>query len=312
MDWSPTIVLTHSESNANAVRELRPILVNGLRNSGVARIRVAWNAPTYSIQALSNFVRAVSESLGVLLPQSYRNQRISLIRDSGGNYGSHTARGHETSAALAFHSDRADISILLYVRSALVGGQVSVVSYEEAATRLADMDASSFRILMHDLPFDLREERLFEEPRWLLHPVFWQTKRGIRGYYIRRFITDSQRHGDCPRLSGEQQQALDAFDAILETLRKPRTFAPQSGDLLVLDNYRVMHAREAFVGGPRNEGRLAIRAWVSPFESDTLPGFMLPAVGALQGGCIRGGVSRAKRFRDMLGRIPNLQKEFHK
>jgi hypothetical protein len=254
------------------------------------------------VRSLCSFVRRLSGSLGILLPQSYRNNRIALIRDGGRDYKHHSTRGHDTSAALPFHSDRCDVTVLLYVRAASEGGRVSVVSYGDAAARLAQVDAGLYSILLEAFPFDLREERLYEEPRWLMRPVLWHSPNGLRGHYIRRFIVDSRRHLDCPKLSCRQIDALDAFDSVLASLARGSTFAPQAGDVFVVDNYRVAHAREAFVDDPDRDGRLAIRAWLAPFHSETLPHVLLPMVGATQGGCVRGGIGRSKRFHAMLGR----------
>lgn len=272
-----------------------------VRQNGAARTRLLDDPAAYPVPVLVRLVRELAAHLGALVPQTHRGNRISLIRNEQRDYAQPATRGHQTNAALGFHSDRCDLALLLYVRVAVSGGGLSVVSYDDAARDLAAADPTALEALYGDFPFDLRDERIFPEPLWHSRPVLWRTGHAVRGHYIRRFIDDSQRHADCPRLRPAQRRALDALDGVLAVARKDTAFQPVPGELLVLDNYRVMHAREEFTD-TRGQTRLAIRAWVAPYDSEPLPDFLAPLAGAVAAGTFRGGVGRGRRYHALLGR----------
>lgn len=288
---------------ASAAAAIEEAVLPSLAIHGFARVRVLEAPGELQIRSLRRLVVALSEQLGFLVPQTHANNRTALIRDAGKDYGSVQTRGHQTNAELAFHSDRADLNLLLYVRGAVSGGGVSILSYDRAANALEQANPDSLKRLFGAFPFDLRGERIFPTPLWHERPILWRNENGLRGHYIRRFIDDSQRHSDCPRLREDGIRALDDFDAVLNSLRDSGAFLPAPGELLVLDNYRVMHARDRFVDGASGKGRLAIRTWVAPFHSERLPDYLLPIAGSIAAGAYRGGVGKGTRYLKLLGRI---------
>ncbi|HWX16945.1 MAG TPA: TauD/TfdA family dioxygenase [Chthoniobacterales bacterium] len=279
-------------------------LLPGLAERGAVRLRLLDSPHRFKTKTLEWLLRSISKQIGFLMPQTYKNNLTARIRDEGKDYKAHNTRGHQTNAELAFHSDRCDLNLLLYVRTAIEGGELSVVSYEEAARRLKRRSATVLGRLFEGFPFDLRDERIFPSIAWYWRPILWNSDTGLRGHYIRRFVNDSQRHADCPRLSTEQIEALDEFDGVLNALRAEHAFSAMPGELLVMDNYRVMHARYGYRDSvSKRDGRLAIRTWVAPFNSQALPVFLFPMSGALAPGSFRGGVGRGNRYRQMLGKL---------
>lgn len=272
-----------------------------LREHGAARIALLDDPARHGLRPLTRLVRELSQLLGFLVPQTHRGNRVSYIRDERADYASPVTRGHQTNAALGFHSDRTDVALLCYVRTAAEGGGLSVVSYDDAARLVRRASPHAYAQLFREFPFDLRDERIFDVPSWYVRPVLWRTPRGVRGHYIRRFIADSQRHPACPRLTASHVAALDALDDVLDGVRAHATFDPSPGEVLLIDNYRVMHARSEFRDSP-GAPRLAIRTWIAPFDSEPLPGFLLPIAGSLAAGAFRGGVGRGRRYHAMLGR----------
>jgi hypothetical protein len=243
-----------------------------------------------------------------VVPQTYDNNLTALIQNLDKDYASPKTRGHQTNAELSFHSDRCDVNVMMYVRCAAKGGEVSVVSYADAVHELEEVDPGTPEILFKDFPVDLRDQRIFQTPEWHCRPVLWRKDGEVRGHYIRRFIMDSQRHPDCPRLTAEQIRALNAFDAVLERLKPAGTFTPMPGDFLCFDNYLVAHAREKFEDKSGSQGgRLCIRSWVAPYHSEELPDFLLPLAGSLTAGSYRGGIGFGPSYHQLLGCIRPVQ-----
>jgi hypothetical protein len=296
------------------IRELEPqiprlpdadvvgLVKDAVAGFGAARISLPLDVRDSPLAALEQFLLRLSSQLGFLLPQTHRGNVIGHVRDDGANYRDPTTRGHQTNSALAFHSDRSDMNLLLYVRAAREGGHLAIISYEQAALALRQRDRAAFDLLFGDFPFDLRAERPDGAQQWCIRPILWQQGAGIRGHYIRRFISDSQRFEDCPRMSTAQIRALDLFDSVLEELRGTHEFLPMPGELVVVNNYRVMHARSKFADASSpGDGRLVLRTWIAPFESEELPQFLLPVTGCCAPGAFRGGVGSGEPYRSRLG-----------
>lgn len=288
------MLLEDPRATARTVRQ-------AMARRGWARLALGEDAARHPVHALEHWLMQVSKRLGEPVPQTRAGTLLAHIRDEGRDYSRHTTRGHQTNSELAFHSDRCDWNLLFYVRPAASGGEIAVVGYEEAAAALRRADPAAHDALFAPFPFDLREERIFAEPGWHCRPVLWRNAAGaVRGHYIRRFIADSQRHADCPRLDGRQAEVLDRFDAAVGALAGRNRFAPRPGDLLVLDNYRVMHARTAFTDGAGSP-RLALRTWVAPRDSEALPDSFRPLAGSCLPGVFRGGVGGDADYHARLG-----------
>lgn len=288
------LLLKDPQETAQAVRRT-------MAGQGWARLELGEEAARHPVDDLERWLMQVSKRIGELVPQTRAGTLLAHIRNEGRDYSRHTTRGHQTNSELAFHSDRCDWNLLLYVRPAVSGGEIAVVGYEEAAAALRASDPVAHDALFAPFPFDLREERIFSEPNWHCRPVLWRNPAGaVRGHYIRRFIVDSQRHPDCPRLAGAQAAALDRFDAAVGALAENNRFVPRPGDLLVLDNYRVMHARTAFTDGASSP-RLALRTWVAPRDSEALPDSLRPLAGSCLPGVFRGGVGGDAGYHARLG-----------
>ncbi len=90
-------------------------------------------------------------------------------------------------------------------------------------------------------------------------------------------------------LTNHQIHALDAFQ------EKAKLLSPnmqlERGDIQLLNNLTVVHAREQFKDYPElNKRRYLIRLWLSSSHGRPLPEFMAKRWGNIKVGSIRGGV----------------------
>ena len=304
-DWASLEEKERLKWHADSISsQFRTAAVDPLCQNGFVRMKILESPSCFGNESLRHLIQELSSELGFLVPQSYKNNLIAEIRDVGKNYSSHKTRGHQTNAKLAFHSDRCDVNVLFYIQSSSSGGELSVVSYENASALMKNKDHRLYKSLFKEFPFDLRTERVFRSIPWCMRPILWETPEGIRGHYIRRFINDSQRHKECPRLTNLQSDSLDLFDEVLESIRVKNEFLPRPGELVLLDNYRVMHARNSFTDDSIHalKERLAFRCWVAPFFSLELPCSLFPMTGSVQGGTYRGGIGNSEDYLRLLGK----------
>ena len=88
--------------------------------------------------------------------------------------------------------------------------------------------------------------------------------------YKREYIDFAQRFEDVPALTSEQTDALDLMDAVCDELALE--FVMRPGDILIANNYDVLHARSAFEDDASpDRGRHMLRLWMTIPNGRPLP-----------------------------------------
>ena len=144
---------------------------------------------------------------------SRTNQPLSLHTDS-----TYKASPHEL---VAFQMVRSDSS----------GGDTTLMSVEAV---IENLDADILSLLQKPIfPFGKGD-----------FSILWNTGTGPRIRYYRNQIDNAVRRG--ARVSQEAMTAIDALDEVLERSELGLQFKLQAGDILFLDNTRVLHGRTGF------------------------------------------------------------------
>ncbi|MEU3887724.1 TauD/TfdA family dioxygenase [Streptomyces sp. NPDC029041] len=227
--------------------------------------------------------------LGRPVSQSRKGDLLGRVEDRGADVSSPVQRGYESSAELPFHVDRTDVIGLLCVRPARSGGLSRLASSRYVHDVLADEHPELLAELCRPFPNDRRGEEQPGESPWCGIPVFSETGGDFAARYVRRFIEGSQRHASAPRLTERQIAAMDALD---RTLRRPGVALDmelRAGDLQLINNFHILHARTAFTDGG-GHGRLLLRLWLAFSGSPELPADFASLYGATAAGSYRGGV----------------------
>lgn len=244
-------------------------------------------------------------TLGLLLgrpvSQSRKGDLLGRVEDRGADISSPTQRGYESSAALPFHADRTDVIGLLCVRPAQAGGLSRLVSSRRLHDLILAEHPELLTELYRELPNDRRGEEAEGQAPWTSLPVFSRTGDCFAARYVRRFIEGSQRHDGAPRLTAAQVGVLDALDALLERPGLSLDMELRRGDLQLINNFHILHARSAFHDGG-GRGRLLLRLWLAFAGSPGLPDSYGALYGATAAGSYRGGVWAPGTVPPFLGR----------
>lgn len=249
----------------------------------------------FPVDAAEEVVQAAYGIFGRLIGRPVSQTRegtfLARVEDRGADIGSPTQRGHRSASALAFHADRTDVIGLLCIRSAAEGGLSRVVSSKELHNIVLAERPDLLPVLYDCFPNDQRGEEQPGRPGWCPLPVFSQVADDFAARYVRRFIEDSQRHDDAPRLTPRQREAMDLVDEILDRPEVALEMDLRPGDLQLINNLHLLHSRSAFrdLGGG-HPGRLLLRLWLSFPRSPALPSEFAALCGATAGGAYRGGV----------------------
>lgn len=171
-------------------------------------------------------------------------------------------RAYQTNVELGFHGDGSDALFFLCVRQGKSGGETRLSSVTTAFNDLLARDVSIVETLQQPFTFDTRGETGAKPHQEL--PVFAYHAGELSSLYKRGYIELAQRIDGVAALTAAQVAALDALDETLASEKNCFSFTMQPGDILIANNYNVLHARTAFEDWPPPaEGRLMLRIWAT-------------------------------------------------
>ena len=198
--------------------------------------------------------------------QSNDGRMIYEVRDTGRPPGGRVRRD-STRVAVPFHTDNnyntapPEVFALLSVRPGVSGGESAVLSFYAVHDALERRDPAALARLYEPYCFDRQQEHGPDEPPYFTAPVF--SSRGtLRVRYSDALI---------PRGYALAGKSLDdagqrALDSLAEVLAEPALavhFDLTPGQVLILNNAFIGHARTAFTDhdDPARR-RLMLRLWL--------------------------------------------------
>jgi hypothetical protein len=241
--------------------------------------------------------------LGTPRYQNAEGELIGDVRDENRLYGAvrevdpagagerRTSRSKARSAGpLRFHTDRTDVVTLLCVRPALRGGLSKVVSgpavYNAILARRPDLHALLCAPYSHS-----REGEAGGRQRFYAMPIFGMRDGRFTSQYSRTFVENAQGLPGVPPLTAAQNEALDLWAEVCEELCYRMEL--RAGDLQLLNNHVVYHARTTYEDDPRpNHDRFLMRLWLSMPNSRALPEGFEALWGSIEPGALRGGIAQ--------------------
>ncbi len=199
-------------------------------------------------------------------------------------------RSYQTAERQRFHIDRADLVALLCLRRAKSGGASAIVSSMTLHNVMAQRRPDLLERLYLPFPTDRRGEVPEGKGPFYEAPVFNQHEDRVSVLYSRLHIGSSQRFPEARRLTSEDIEALDMFGELANDpeLRLDMDFMP--GDVQVLHNHTILHARSAYEDWPEVERkRHLLRLWLCPPDARPLPPVFAECYGGIEIGD-RGGI----------------------
>jgi hypothetical protein len=242
--------------------------------------------------------------LGTPRYQNAEGELIGDVRDENRLYGSvreleaaatgepRTSRSKARSAGpLRFHTDRVDVVTLLCVRPAAKGGLSKVVSsvavHNAILERRPDLHALLCQPYYHS-----REGEAGGRQRHYAMPIFGMRDGRFTSQYSRTFVENAQHIPGVPKLTAAQNEALDLWADVCEELCYE--MALERGDLQLLNNHVVYHARSTYEDDPGpGRDRFLMRLWLSMPNSRALPEGFEALWGRIESGALRGGIAQA-------------------
>lgn len=206
--------------------------------------------------------------LGTPGAQNRNEELLGHVRSEGLSYQDSSVRGYRTSAGLAYHCDFADVVGLFCLRTAKSGGTSRFVSSVTVWNELFKRRPDLAMRLFETLELDTRGDgglNFFPLP-----PCRYAGGQ-LRTCYHADYFRTAQQHRGARKLSPRDTELLDLYDEIANTpgLYLEMDFAP--GDIQLLSNHTVLHARSAYVDHDEPERkRHLLRLWLSLPRSSSL------------------------------------------
>ncbi|MFT6303646.1 MAG: hypothetical protein ACI9XK_001189 [Granulosicoccus sp.] len=199
-------------------------------------------------------------------------------------------RIYQTNQAQPFHADSCDIVGLLCLRKAKEGGASSIASSTAIHNKLLSTDIEALRTLYGEFQCDRYGEiPEGKQPSYAVH-VFNDVEGKCVCCGMDPDIRSAQRLDTVTPLTQKQSDALDRFQTIAQDLALNMSL--QRGDIQLLNNHVIVHAREQFQDDELLEKRrYLVRLWLSASDGRTLPTFMKERWGNIEVGRLRGGIT---------------------
>ncbi len=210
----------------------------------------------YGKQRASMIYWGVGMHLGRPWPQNAKGHLLGDVTDQGRALDDPNGRGNEIGAvAFPFHSDGSDLVGLFCLHPGASGGASVVANAVAIHNVLVRTEPELAASLYERFAYDFRGEQPPGAKPWYTMPIF--SRRGDRLFvrYIRPYIEAARRHPDAPRPSDAAREAMNRVDAMCADPKYHVSMMLQPGDMQFVNNYHVLHAREAYVDR-RDDGRV--------------------------------------------------------
>ncbi len=201
--------------------------------------------------------------LGRHVCQNAQGQRIVDVTDLTAE--GQSPRQYRTSQELRLHNDPAsDIIGLGCLRAAKSGGESVITSAVAIHNAMLKERPDLLALLYQGFHWHRFGEGRPEDGAVTAQPVpLFATQDGrLSCRYVRAPIAAGHKTADLP-LSDAQVEALDLFDRLAASPELRLSFRMQPGDLLLVNNLVVLHARTQFLDHPEAERkRHMVRLWI--------------------------------------------------
>ena len=205
----------------------------------------------------------LGQQLGSPVPQNFTGELLTDIRDTGANPDDPATRLYKTKAEQDFHTDGADIIGLLCLKTSKSGGQSRIVSsvtvYNEVRRRRPELAP----LLFEDFYWHYFEPQM-PAPMHFARPICAKRGDALNTAFIPWYIRRAQELPDVPRMTAEQNAAIETVE---QTANDPSLYLDmdfQPGDMQWLQNAVILPKRTAYEDWDEPERkRHLLRLWLA-------------------------------------------------
>ena len=225
----------------------------------------------YDEPSLYRLYWGIAVHLGDMISQNAKGDLIGRVEDQGVDISAVNARGYTTNAELHPHNDSSDIVGLLCVRTAKEGGESTIASAMTIYNEILAHHPEYLDALYNGFHYDVRGEGVTGRSNEVTRnrvPVFSYFDGRLSCRFNKRAIETAAQKMAQP-LTELEQAAIDTVARLTLDPAMRHDMSLQPGDLQLLNNHMVLHARSGFTDWPeRDRRRLLLRLWVNRREGE--------------------------------------------
>lgn len=215
----------------------------------------------WSERECERFFWGLGLHLGIPGAQNRDEELLGHVRDQGASYDDPRVRGYKTAAHLAYHCDAADVVGLFCLQTAKSGGQSRFVSsvavWNELFARRPDLAERLFA------PMELDSRGDGGLNFFPIVPCRYFAGQ-LRTFYHADYLRTAQQHRGARPLGARERELLDLYDEIASSPSFYLEMEFERGDIQLLNNHFVLHARSAYVDHEEAQRkRHLLRLWLS-------------------------------------------------
>jgi hypothetical protein len=247
---------------AGDIAAIRDTVMNG---HGVIVLR-GFPVERWGVADMALVYWGLGTHLGQAVSQSRMGDRLGHVVDVSGD--NPRERGYRSSKELEFHTDSDDIVGLMCLAGAKAGGVSRLVSALAIHNEMRASHPEHLVPLYAGFAYHWRGEEPPGEPPITDYrvPVFSTQGGVVSCCYLRHFITMAAAERDTPPAEHETA-ALDCFDAIANREDMVFSMTLEPGELMLFNNYVVLHSRTGFVDHAEPERRRhLLRLWLKAHD----------------------------------------------
>lgn len=239
----------------------------------------------YSIRQAAIAFWALGTQMGLPVSQNGKGHVLGHVANLGLDYADPAVRGYQTSSRLPYHTDSSDIVGLLCVRSAKSGGLSSVVSSTTVWNELVARYPEQAATLLEDFHRTRWGEIPEGQKPYSSSPIFVPYEGRLFANYVRSAINKAQLMPSVPRLTDEQNEAMDRIDELAADPELYMDMEFKPGDVQWVSNFSVFHSRTAYEDWPEaSRRRHLLRMWLACEGGPEIPEPLLRRNGTTKNG----------------------------
>jgi hypothetical protein len=213
--------------------------------------------------------------LGTPISQNARGHLLGHVRDEGRTQADPNARAYQTSQRMDFHTDMLPMDLLglFCLRTAKRGGASKITSALTIHNVLRGERPDLLEALYGQFHIDWRGEEPAGEKGFFSLPMFSECRGKVTARINSLPYYDSAaRHGAQYAPAAIQREALLKVQEIANRPELMLTMDFQEGDIQLVNNHTMLHAREAFEDHPEpGRERHLLRMWIAVDDAKRRP-----------------------------------------
>lgn len=216
---------------------------------------------------------------GTPVSQNVRGHLLGHVRDEGRTQADPNARAYQTNQRMDFHTDMLPIDVLglFCLRTAKSGGASKLTSALTIHNVLREERPDLLDVLYGNFHVDWRGEEPVGEQGYFTLPMFSEAEGKSHGKVTARIVSlpyyeSAARHGAQCAPSALQREALMAVQEIANRPELMLTMSFEEGDIQLINNHTMLHAREAYEDWPEpGRERHLLRMWIAVDDARRRP-----------------------------------------